>query len=131
MAAAYDRLYYQYMIDKRPDDAERILKLKVENNPKSSNYLLQLAAHYVIVNRRPDMDAVIRTLTDEKQFPDGHLMAGDFYFSGCANSSWRNSNTKPGSPRFRRTKRCIRSAWSSCTRPTETMRRRISWWMFF
>jgi tetratricopeptide (TPR) repeat protein len=27
------------------------------------------------------MDAVIHTFTDEKQFPDGHLMAGDFYFS--------------------------------------------------
>ena len=77
--AAYDRLYVQYMIDKRPDDAERILKLKVANNPKSTNYLLQLAAHYAIVNRRADMDAVIRTMTDEKQFPDGHLMAGDFY----------------------------------------------------
>jgi tetratricopeptide (TPR) repeat protein len=81
LGVAYDQLYYQYMMDKRPDDAERILKLKVANNPKSSNYLLQLAAHYVIVNRRPDMDAVIHTLTDEKQFPDGHLMAGDFYFS--------------------------------------------------
>ena len=79
---AYDYLYYQYMIDKRPDDAERILKLKVENNPKSSNYLLQLATHYALpgMNRRADMDAVIRTMTDEKQFPDGHLMAGDFYF---------------------------------------------------
>ena len=79
--AAYDRLYYQYMIDKRPDDAERILKLKVENNPKSPNYLLQLATHYALpaVNRRTDMDAVIRRMTDEKQFPDGHLMAGDFY----------------------------------------------------
>jgi len=79
-APAYDRLYYQYMIDKRPDDAERILKLKVENNPKSSSYLIQLATHYVIVNRRADMDAVIRKLADEKQFPDGHLMAGDFYY---------------------------------------------------
>jgi len=80
-APAYDQLYYQYMIDKRPDDAERLLKLKVENNPKASSYLLQLAAHYALpmVNRRADMDAVIRTLTDEKQFPDGHLMAGDFY----------------------------------------------------
>ncbi|MBZ5673173.1 MAG: tetratricopeptide repeat protein [Acidobacteriia bacterium] len=77
---AYDRLYYQYMVDKQPDDAEKILKLKVANNPKSANYLLQLATHYVLVNRRPDMDAVIRTMTDEKQFPDGHLMAGDFYF---------------------------------------------------
>ena len=77
---AYDRLYYQYMVDKQPDEAEKILKLKVANNPKSSNYLLQLATHYVLVNRRSDMDAVIRTMTDEKQFPDGHLMAGDFYF---------------------------------------------------
>lgn len=80
MGAAYDRLYFQYMVDKRPDDAEQVLKLKVENNPKSSNYLLQLATHYVIANRRPEMDAVIHKLTDDKQFPDGHLLAGDFYF---------------------------------------------------
>jgi len=26
------------------------------------------------------MDAVMQRLTDEKQFPDGHLQAGDFYF---------------------------------------------------
>ena len=77
--AAYDRLYIMYMIDKRPNDAEEILKLKTENNPQSSNYLLQLAAHYVVVNRRADMDAVMRRLTDEKQFPGGHLLAGDFY----------------------------------------------------
>jgi len=79
---AYDRLYLQYMLDKRPEDAEKVLKLKVENNPKSANYLLQLATHYALpmVNRRADMDAVMRTMTDEKQFPDGHLMAGDFYF---------------------------------------------------
>jgi len=80
-AGAYDRLYYQYIIDKRLDDAERILKLKVENNPKSSNYLIHLATHYLIVDRRADMDAVIRKLTDEKQFPDGHLLAGDFYYT--------------------------------------------------
>jgi tetratricopeptide (TPR) repeat protein len=78
--AIYDRLYLQYMTEKRLDDAEQILKLKTENNPKSANYLLQLAAHYVIVKRRPDMDAVMQRLTDEKQFPEGHLLAGDFYF---------------------------------------------------
>ena len=77
--AAYDRLYYQYMIDKQPDEAEKILKLKVANNPKSSGYLIQLATHYVVMNRRSDMEAVIHNLADEKQFPDGHLMAGDFY----------------------------------------------------
>jgi len=81
VGAIYDRLYYQYMVDKKLDDAEQILKLKTENNPKSSTFLLQLAAHYVIVNRRADMDAVMRRLTDEKQFPDGHLLAGDFYYT--------------------------------------------------
>ncbi|MBZ5633897.1 MAG: tetratricopeptide repeat protein [Acidobacteriia bacterium] len=77
--AIYDRLYVQYMTDKRLDDAEAILKLKTENNPKSANYLLQLAAHYYIVKRQPDMDAVIRKLTGSKDFPEGHLLAGDFY----------------------------------------------------
>ena len=81
VAAIYDRLYIQYMGEKRLNDAEAILKLKVENNPKSSNYLLQLAAHYAVVNRRPDMEAIIQRLSDEKQFPDGHLLAGDFYFA--------------------------------------------------
>lgn len=76
----YDRLYLQYMTEKRLDDAEKILKLKIENNPKSADYLLQLAAHYVWVNRRPDMDLVMQRLTDVKQFPEGHLLAGDFYF---------------------------------------------------
>jgi tetratricopeptide (TPR) repeat protein len=79
VAAVYDRLYIQYMIDKRLDDAEQILKLKSENNPKSANYLLQLAAHYIVVNRRPDMETAMRKLSDEKQFPEGHLLAGDFY----------------------------------------------------
>ncbi|HEY2842172.1 MAG TPA: tetratricopeptide repeat protein [Bryobacteraceae bacterium] len=80
VAPIYDRLYIQYMNEKRPDDAEKILKLKSENNPKSSTYLLQLAAHYVVTNRRSDMDAVMQRLTDDKQYPDGHLLAGDFYF---------------------------------------------------
>lgn len=79
-AGAYDRLYYQYMIDKQLDEAEKILKLKVANNPKSSSYMVQLATHYVLVNRRADMEAIIHNLTDEKQFPDGHLLAGDLYF---------------------------------------------------
>jgi tetratricopeptide (TPR) repeat protein len=79
-APIYDRLYVQYMNARRLADADAIFKLKVENNPKSANYLLQLAAHYAGTNRRPDMDGVLQRLTDEKQFPDGHLLAGDFYF---------------------------------------------------
>ncbi len=75
----YDRLYIQYMTGKRFNDAEEILKLKTQNNPKSTSYLIQLAGHYVLTQRRSEADAVLRQLNDDKQFPDGHLLAGDFY----------------------------------------------------
>ena len=76
----YDQLYIHYMISARLKEAEDILKLKVDNNPTVPNYLLQLAAHYAFVKRRPDMEPVMKRLEDEKQFPEGHLLAGDFYF---------------------------------------------------
>lgn len=75
----YDLLYIQYMRQRKFDDAEQLLKLKLENNPDRAPYLLQLAQHYFLLQRRPDLDAVIARLTDEKKFPEGHLMAGDFF----------------------------------------------------
>src|SRR5260221_996500 len=45
----YDVLYRQYIRANRPTDAERILKTKVENNPKQAGYILQLANHYFSV----------------------------------------------------------------------------------
>jgi len=80
-APTYDVLYLQYMRLKRPEDAEKILKLKSDNNPQRANYLMQLAVHYYLLpNRRSDMDAIIQRVTDEKKFPDGHLLAGDFFY---------------------------------------------------
>jgi tetratricopeptide (TPR) repeat protein len=76
----YDVLYIQYMRQNKPDEAEKVLKLKVDNNPKQSGYLLQLAQHYFMLNRRPDLDTTIARLTDEKTFPEGHLLAGDFFY---------------------------------------------------
>jgi tetratricopeptide (TPR) repeat protein len=75
----YDLLYITYMRQKKYDDAEQLLKLKIENNPDRAQYLLQLAQHYFLLQRRPDMDAVMARLTDEKKFPEGHLIAGDFF----------------------------------------------------
>ena len=75
----YDMLYLQYARQGKMSDAEQVLKLKVANNPQRANYLLELAAHYYAANRRPEMDAVIQRMTDEKAFPEGHLLAGDFY----------------------------------------------------
>ncbi len=79
-APAYDVLYISYMRLKRADDAEKILRLKTENNPQNASYLIQLASHYYLSNRRQDLNQVIQTLGDEKKYPDGHLLAGDFFF---------------------------------------------------
>jgi tetratricopeptide (TPR) repeat protein len=79
-APIYDVLYLQYMRLKRPEDAEKILKAKSDNNPQRANYLMQLAVHYYLLNRRSDMDAIIQRVTDEKKFPEGRLLAGDFFY---------------------------------------------------
>lgn len=76
----YDLLYLQYARQNKMSDAEQILKLKAANNPQRANYQLQLAAHYFLTSRRPEMDAVMERLMDEKAYPEGHLLAGDFYF---------------------------------------------------
>lgn len=76
----YDLLYLQYARQKKMDEAEQVLKLKADNNPQNASYLLQLAGHYYLVNRKADMDAVIQRLTNEKEYPAGHLVAGDFFF---------------------------------------------------
>ena len=79
-APIYDLLYLQYARLKKTDEAGEVLKLKTENNPKNAGYLLQLAAHYSVMNRKDDMNAVIQRLTNEKDYPEGHLLVGDFFF---------------------------------------------------
>ncbi len=76
----YDLLYAQYMSTNRTADGEQLLKEKVEGNPSQPNYVLQLVAHYFITKRPDEMDAALQQLTDEKRFPEGHLLAGDFFF---------------------------------------------------
>ena len=55
----YDALFVQYMRTNRSADAERILKSKVENNPKDADARLQLAAHYYSLKQQPEMMAVL------------------------------------------------------------------------
>ena len=75
----YDLLYIQYMRKNKTDEAEQVLKQKIDANPNQAQYLLQLAQHYYLLQRRPELDAVIQRLSDEKKFPEGHLLAGDFF----------------------------------------------------
>jgi tetratricopeptide (TPR) repeat protein len=79
-APMYDLLYADYMSQNKLTEAEQVMKLKVENNPKQATYLVQLAGYYLLTKQRDNLDAVIQRLTDDKQFPEGHLLAGDFFF---------------------------------------------------
>ena len=79
-APMYDALYFRYMTDKKVAEAENVMKRKVENNPQQANFRVQLASHYLATQQKPEFDKTIQVLNDEKQYPDGHLVAGDFYF---------------------------------------------------
>jgi len=79
-AAMYNLLYVYYMQTNRLPEAERILQRKVDNNPQQGSYLVEQAAHYLITRQNDKIDGVMQRLSDEKKFPDGHLLAGDFLY---------------------------------------------------
>jgi predicted Zn-dependent protease len=80
--AAYDFLYERYALAGRADQAENTLKQKVSNNPNQVAFVLELARYYVTQRRPADVSGALRRLTDSpKDFPDGPLLAGDFYAS--------------------------------------------------
>jgi tetratricopeptide (TPR) repeat protein len=74
----YDLLYVQAMRANRPADAESVLQLKIANNPTSTDFRLQLARHYYLVQRSTEMRAVLEKV-GSKEFAGGRLKAGIFY----------------------------------------------------
>jgi tetratricopeptide (TPR) repeat protein len=79
-APMYDVMYLYYMNAKKNAEAESIMKRKVENNPKQANFRVQLALHYLFTQQHAEFDKTMQALNDEKTYPEGHLVAGDFYF---------------------------------------------------
>ncbi|MGA3201238.1 MAG: tetratricopeptide repeat protein [Bryobacteraceae bacterium] len=80
--APYDFLFEQYQLAGKTADAENILKLKVSNNPKQAAYILELARFYAAAQNPPAVNATVQKLVaDNADFPDGRLIAGDFYSS--------------------------------------------------
>ena len=76
----YDALFLEYMRQHRVQDAENVLKRKVDNNPKAPDVYLQLAAHYYSQKDRPKMQATLSRLTsNQKDFPAAYKYVGDFY----------------------------------------------------
>jgi tetratricopeptide (TPR) repeat protein len=77
---AYSELYRMYMFQARKDDAEKLLQLAIQNNPKNFNYLSTLAMHYSTVNRRQDMlDVLARIKSHAKEYPEAYEKVGNFY----------------------------------------------------
>ena len=78
--AIYDLLYTTYLRTHRLELAEEILQKKVANNPREGVYVMQLAFHYYMTGRRPEMQATLQRLTAAPNvFPDARLQVGDCY----------------------------------------------------
>jgi tetratricopeptide (TPR) repeat protein len=76
----YDLLYGFYVTANRLSEADSVLKTKVKNNPKSADYILQLARYYNRRHQPADMKAALQRLLDDPQsFPQAQLQVGDFY----------------------------------------------------
>jgi tetratricopeptide (TPR) repeat protein len=79
---AYDFLYEQYRSAGKTDEAENVLKLKVANNPKQAAFIIELARYYAGRQNPPQVDATVAKLfASPADFPDGRLIAGNFYLS--------------------------------------------------
>lgn len=78
--SAYRDLYRLLMLEQRPGDAEALLKLGAQNNPKAATYLVSLAYHYGSLGRRDDMLSVLQQIKAHSQdFASVYQIVGDFY----------------------------------------------------
>jgi len=77
---AYDYLFQQFSQAGQAADSENVLKLKVSNNPKETAFILELGRYYTAMKRPVDVAVTLKRLTDDPvDFPNGRLIAGDFY----------------------------------------------------
>jgi tetratricopeptide (TPR) repeat protein len=77
---AYTDLYRLLMFQRRPVDAEQVLKLGAQNNPKQFVYLTGLATHYFTQNQRAEMVGVLNQIKSHAQeYEQAYKTVGDFY----------------------------------------------------
>jgi tetratricopeptide (TPR) repeat protein len=78
--AIYDFLYTNYLRTHRAELAEEILRRKIANNTAEGAYVMQLAFHYYMTNRRREMSVVLERLTSKPgAYAEARLQVGDFY----------------------------------------------------
>jgi tetratricopeptide (TPR) repeat protein len=76
----YDFLTMLYIRTDRPAEAERVLRLKLDKNPKAPEGYLELAAYYFTKRQWPEMLETLRRLAASRNdIPAAPLLIGDFY----------------------------------------------------
>ncbi len=77
---AYRELYTLLFYQNKRADAEQLLKLGYQNNPKEYRFLIWLAEQYVIEQRRNDMLGVLQQIKSKAgEYDKAYLEVGDFY----------------------------------------------------
>src|ERR1035441_9326581 len=77
---AYTELYRMFLFQNKPGDAEQVLKLAFDNNPKQYGFLTLLAMHYFGLQRHDEMVGVLnRIKSHAKDFEQAYLTVGDFH----------------------------------------------------
>jgi tetratricopeptide (TPR) repeat protein len=104
-ALVYSELYKVYAVQKRFPEAEQVLKLAYQNNPKRYDYLTSLALHYWMLHRTEDMTHVLQQLEGlANEFQGAYLFVGDFYLRlGDGDSAMREY--RAGMSKFPKDKR--------------------------
>src|ERR1017187_7069361 len=78
--SAYTEMYRMFLFQNKPGDAEQVLKLAFDNNPKQYGFLTLLAMHYYGLQRRDEMVGVLNKIKGfAKDFDQAYLTVGDFY----------------------------------------------------
>lgn len=77
---AYTELYRLFMFQRKPEEAEHVLKLAFSNNPRQFGYLTLLAQHYGMMQRRDQMLDVLNQMKSyAKDWDQAYLTVGTFY----------------------------------------------------
>jgi tetratricopeptide (TPR) repeat protein len=76
----YDALYRVYVSSNRIPEAEKVLRTKVENNPRNVEFIQQLAGYYALGGKTAEMKSALRRMLDNPaDFPNAQQNVGDFY----------------------------------------------------
>jgi tetratricopeptide (TPR) repeat protein len=77
---AYDYLIVQYMRHKRPQEADQLMALKVKNDPKNTDNLIEQARFYYATQHKDQAEAVLKSMLQrEKELPNARMKVGRFY----------------------------------------------------